>query len=225
MSSSDYLENLEFKYTKMLEDDPTSNCFVILAEVLIKRKKVDDALKVLVNGLRHNKHNVTARFLLGKIYFERWMIDNAKREFEKVIKLAPDNIAVSKILIQIYVSEENFNDALHITKKLSFYHPENEEIKALINQLSAGISVKEARTAAKENNAPQLQQTAYFNETSYDEEAGLATETLADLYFEQGHHAQAIKILSKLLEQNPGNIELLEKIEKIKKAEINLNTA
>ena len=27
------------------------------------------------------------------------------------------------------------------------------------------------------------------------------------------------------LEQNPGNIELLEKIEKIKKAEMNLNTA
>lgn len=216
MESSVYLENLENKYSNMLKDDPSSNCFVLLAEVLIKRKKVDDALKVLVNGLRHNKHNITARFLLGKIYFERWMIDNAKKEFEKVIKLAPDNIAVSKILIQIYTSEENLDEAIQVAKKLSFYHPEDEEIKTIIDQLSAGNTAKQpVKTADK---------PVYLNEEFETEVETLATETLADLYFEQGHHTQAIEILNKLLERNPGDNQLLEKIEKIKKAEMNLNT-
>ena len=224
MDSSAYLENLENKYTKMLKDDPTSNCFVLLAEVLIKRKKVDEALKVLVNGLRHNKHNITARFLLGKIYFERWMIDNAKREFEKVIKLAPDNIAVSKILIQIYSSEEDFNSALQVAKKLSFYHPENEEIKIIVRQLSDGKSFKETGKTVNENNTPS-HIPVYPTDDLITEDGNLATETLANLYFEQGHHDQAIKILNKLLEQNPGDVELLKKIEAIKKAGMNLNTA
>ena len=225
MNDSIYLENLENKYLKMLEDDPTSNCFVLLAEVLIKRKKIDEALKVLVNGLRHNKHNITARFLLGKIYFERWMIDSAKREFEKVIKMAPDNIAVSKILIQIYISEENFDAALNIANKLSFYHSENEEIKAIIEQLNSGVHVKKPVFTDDGNNAEAVQPTVYMTELSSDENETLATETLANLYFEQGHHARAIEILNKLLEQSPGNIDLMEKIEKIKKAEMNLNTA
>lgn len=222
MNSSAYLENLEKKYFDMLKDDPSSNCFVLLAEILIKRKKAEDALKVLVNGLRHNKHNITARFLLGKIYFERWMIDSAKREFEKVIKLAPDNIAVSKILIQIYTSEENTDSALKIANKLSFYHPDNEEIKLIIKQLSAGSYIKKPATASSENDNDRP--SVYTTET-FGIEEDLVTETLANLYFEQGHHAQAIEILNKLLEQSPGNIELLEKIEKIKKAEMNLNTA
>ncbi|MGI9533874.1 MAG: tetratricopeptide repeat protein [Thermodesulfobacteriota bacterium] len=208
----------------MLKDDPSSNCFVLLAEILIKRKKIEDALKVLVNGLRHNKHNITARFLLGKIYFERWMIDNAKREFEKVIKLAPDNIAVSKILIQIYTSEENIDAALKVAKKLLFYHQENEEIKLIINQLSTGNYIKEPDKPSIDNDSVINPLSAYLTETSGNE-VDLATETLANLYFEQGHHARAIEILNKLLEQNPGNNELLEKIEKIKKAELNLYTA
>ena len=73
MKGSEYLERLEEKYDKQLQDNPASNSFVLLAEVLLKLKKSDKALKVLVNGLRHNKQNTTARFLLGRIYFERWL--------------------------------------------------------------------------------------------------------------------------------------------------------
>ena len=224
MDSSAYLENLENKYLNILKDEPTSNCFVLLAEVLIKRKKVDDALKVLVNGLRHNKHNITARFLLGKIYFERWMIDNAKREFEKVIKLAPDNIAVSKILIQIYSSEENYDSALQVAKKLYFYHPENEEIKIIVRQMIEGNSVKQTDKPDGENEPPIQQTPEYLTHGLSTEDGYPATETLANLYFEQGHHARAIEILNKLLEHNPGDDELLKKLEVIKKAEMNLNT-
>ena len=69
MNNSEYLNKLEEKYSRKLNDDPTSSCFVLLAEILIKKKKTDEALRVLVNGLKHNKHNITGRFLLGKIYF------------------------------------------------------------------------------------------------------------------------------------------------------------
>ena len=219
-----YLENLEKKYTEILEDDPASECFVPLAEVLIKRKKADDALKVLISGLRHNKHNIKARFMLGNIYFDRWKIDNAKKEFEKVIKLAPDNIAVSKILIQIYSSEENFDGALQIARNLSFCYPGNKEVKAIFSQLSKDISIRETGKSADENKDETDRRFVYLNETSGDEYEGTATETLANLYFEQGHHAQSIKILNILLKQNPFNIKLLKKIEKIKNAEMNLNT-
>lgn len=215
MNNNEYLKSLETKYKKQLEDDPASNCFVLLAGVLIKLKKTDDALKVLVNGLRHNKENTTARFLLGKIYFERWLIDNAKNEFEKVIKLAPDNIAVSKILLQIYISEGNNKRVLEISDKLAFYHPGNQDLLDFIEELKSGQQPLELNDIVDE-------QSAFRSgvKIKKEPEAGTGKEIvstiLADLYFDQGYYSESLELYNKLLLNNPEDQRIIERIEKIK---------
>ena len=218
MSNSEYLKSLEIKYNNQLKNDPSSNCFVLLAEVLIKLKKTDNALKVLVNGLRHNKHNTTARFLLGKIYFERWLIDGAKKEFEKVIKLAPDNIAVSKILLQIYTSEGNDERVNEISKNLLFFHPDNRELKDFIDQLKAGDQPVELKDVVEEH-SDFKSGVVNVNNVS-DNETEIVSSTLADLYYEQGHYSDSLEIYSKLLQNNPEDKRIIERIEKIKSLDI-----
>lgn len=223
MNNSDYLEKLELKYNSQLEADPESNCFVLLAEVLIKQKKFDAALKVLVKGLRHNKHNTTARFLLGKLYFDRWMIDSAKKEFEKVIKLAPDNIAVSRILVQIYLSEGDTDSAHEIVKTLLFYHPDNAEIKNLIEDVKSGkqhMFLEEINTGDQELKIVNYDLSLRSDEQDSSE---IVSKNLADLYYNQGHLSDSLEIYEKLLLKSPGDKVLMEKIEKIRSLEINSN--
>ena len=215
MSNSEYLESLELKYNNQLQKDPSSNCFVLLAEVLIKLKKSDNALKVLVNGLMHNKHNTTARFLLGKIYFERWLIDSAKKEFEKVIKIAPDNIAVSKILLQIYSSEGNDKRFSEISDSLVFYHPDNQDLMDFIEDLKSGQQALDLRDVVDE------QSDFRSSVINSDSPAGggeqeIVSSTLADLYYEQGHYSDSLEIYNKLLLNNPGDQRIIDRIEQIK---------
>ncbi|MCZ6685883.1 MAG: tetratricopeptide repeat protein, partial [Candidatus Dadabacteria bacterium] len=92
------LAELEKKYEDILSEDPESNTFSLLANVLYRQGKTDKAIGVLIRGLGYNKNNVTARFLLGKIYYERWMINQAKKEMEKVLQYSPQNLEAAKLL-------------------------------------------------------------------------------------------------------------------------------
>jgi len=219
MSNSEYLRSLELKYNNQLQNDPASNCFVLLAEVLIKLKKFDNALKVLVNGLRHNKHNTTARFLLGKIYFDRWIIDGAKKEFEKVIKLAPDNIAVSKILLQIYTSEGNTERVGEISKNILFFHPDNHELNDFLDKLNSGEKPLELKDIVDEY-SDFKSGVSTVNNIGNINESEIVSTTLADLYYEQGHYNDSLELYNKLLLNNPEDKRIIERIEKIKSLDV-----
>lgn len=216
MSNSEYLQSLEKKYNSQLQNDPASNCFVLLAEVLIKLRKSDNALKVLVNGLRHNKHNITARFLLGKIYFDRWLIDGAKKEFEKVIKLAPDNIAVSKILLQIYTSEGNEERVGEISKNILFFHPDNQELMNFLDDVKSGSNVVELKDIVDEYSDFKSGVSNVSEMMRSGNEEEIVSSTLAELYYEQGHYKDSLELYNKLLLNNPTDQSIIERIEKIK---------
>ena len=219
MNNSEYLESLEKKYNKQLQNDPASNSFVLLAEVLLKLKKSDKALKVLVNGLRHNKNNTTARFLLGRIYFERWLIDSAKKEFEKVIKLAPDNIAVSKILLQIYTSEGNEDRAGEISRNILFFHPDNQELNEFLNELNSGSQTLELKDMVDEY-ADFKSSVLNVKDISNSKGSDIVSSTLAELYYEQGHYKDSLELYNKLLLINPADKSIIERIEKLKSLDV-----
>ncbi len=219
MDNSEYLESLEKKYNKQLQNDPASNCFVLLAEVLLKLKKSDKALKVLVNGLRHNKYNTTARFLLGRIYFERWLIDSAKKEFEKVIKLAPDNIAVSKILLQIYTSEGNEDRVGEISRNILFFHPDNQELNEFLNELNSGSQTLELKDMVDEY-ADFKSSVLNVKDISNSKGSDIVSSTLAELYYEQGHYKDSLELYNKLLLINPADKSIIERIEKLKSLDV-----
>jgi len=215
------------KYEKVLADDPSSVAFIFLAQVLYKQGKVDKAVNVLINGLRYNKKSVTGRFLLGKIYYDRWMIEQARREFRAVVELAPDNLAAARTLVEIYVSEESFGKAIEVLRTARMYHPHDEAIAADIQGLEERLGRKEAKEA-EFRAAKERIQSSLGARTDAEPAAGLksgdagtATLTMAGLYIDQGLFENACKVLEKILEREPDNRRVREELEKTRLLLIN----
>lgn len=202
---SDYrnLEELEKKYEEILEQNPRSNTFVMLAEVLIKRKKFKRAIEVLNRGLTTNRNNITARFLLGRIYYENWMIDQAKKHFEFILSVSPDNLASVNYLVEIYRSEGKLEKALGITQNALFYFPDNSDVTVMKEAIQKEITNVDTASAHESGNREP------GSDDATDQEVAVASGTLADLYLKQGHYNECIKICDKLLLKNydPGIVE------------------
>jgi len=217
-STEDELVKFEEKYERILSQDPSSVTFIFLAQVLHKQGKVDKAIKVLINGLKYNRNSVTGRFLLGKIYYDRWLIEQAKREFRAVIELAPDNLAACKMLVQIHKSEEAYGKALELLKTASAYHPHDASITCELTEIEALLSSAEKKE--KEFlGARESIRTAFESKSAEELESGLKqrekelfTETIADIYIAQGLYDKACKILEKMHEMDPGNDAVANKL-------------
>ena len=227
LSNSEKKSELEKRYEQQIKDAPNSGIFLIFAELLIKKGKVDKAIGVLVNGLKHNKENVTARFLLGKIYYERWMVDLAKKELEKVISLAPDNLAALKILVEIYKSENDEFKAKEILMKAQKYYPNNVEIERRLNSMETNTQVKldfninEKRSNNHNSGSPKSNSLKNAEISSDTSSEYVVSEILADLYLQQGHYIEAVKVYEALLNKEPSDFRLKEKLDKCKSLFLN----
>jgi tetratricopeptide (TPR) repeat protein len=193
--SQEELKALREKYENLLAENPSSGAFVFLAEVLIKCGEVERAVSVLTEGLKHNPQNVTAKFILGKILYDRGMVEQAKKEMEEIVQSAPDNVAASKILIQIYRMEGKPEKALDVAQSVSFFLPGDDEIREVVEGLKKEIAVAEERKKEEllESIGEQEDESLLFESEIY-------TETMADLYMNQGLYEEAIRVFEKLLE-------------------------
>lgn len=217
-STEDELVKYEEKYERILSQDPSSVAFIFLAQVLYKQGKVDKAIKVLINGLRYNRNSVTARFLLGKIYYDRWLIEQAKREFKAVVELAPDNLAACKMLVQIHRSEEAYGKALDLLRTAVAYHPHDASISCELTEIEALFSSAEKKDR-EFRSARESIRTAFETKSEEDLESGvkqqekeLLTETMADIYMAQGLYEKACSVLEKIRENDPGNDAVTKKL-------------
>ena len=209
---------LKDRYEELVLKDPSSPKFVFLAEILRKQGDVHRATEILIKGLRSNPDSITARSILGKIYYDRWMIDQAKNEMEKVIRVVPDNIDAAKMLIQIYRSEENYNKALETCYSALVFNPEDDdltkELKVLLKEVSNdGNKIATTETGRMINYIPEIEETSEEEPPSDSVIEELYTEAMANLYIDQGLYEKAIAVLEKLLAREPENISVRTKLD------------
>src|SRR5215212_1696846 len=85
-----------------MANESVSRAFVNAAKDLSDAGKFGDAIKTLLDGLKQYPNFISARVLLGDVY---WVSGNpalAKAELEQVIKSVPDNFAARRKLAVIY---------------------------------------------------------------------------------------------------------------------------
>jgi len=221
---NDYeLAEMEKKYEEILLEKPESNSFSLLAQILYTQGKTDKAIGVLIRGLGYNKNNVTARFLLGKIYYERWMIDQAKREMEKVLEIAPDNLEAAKLLYQIYRSEDKLVKALETLSAAYTFHSGDENVLHEMQDIKKEISKMEGQLSKQVFETPVDSRKIKDIETdSSSNNEEVYTETMADLYIQQGQYDKARAVLEKIFTNEDDRNLAIEKLEKTKLNKINL---
>lgn len=217
------LAELEKKYENILSEDPVSNSFSLLANVLYRQGKTDKAIGVLIRGLGYNKNNVTARFLLGKIYCERWMINQAKKEMEKVLQYSPQNLEAAKLLSQIYRSEDKCDEALQTLSVAYSFHSSDENVVVEMKEIKKEISKKKAKLSKQVFETPagsRKIKDMEIDDSSKNEE--VYTETMANLYIEQGQYDKAREVLEKIFTNETERNLAIEKLEETKLNKMNL---
>lgn len=228
MSGKENMEDHELaelgkKYENTLSEDPKSNTFSLLANVLYRQGKTDKAIGVLIRGLGYNKNNVTARFLLGKIYYERWMINQAKKEMEKVLQYSPQNLEAAKLLSQIYRSEDKWDKALQTLSVAYSFHSSDENVVVEMKEIKKEISKKEAKLSKQVFETPAGSRKIKgmeIDDSSKNEE--VYTETMANLYIEQGQYDKAREVLEKIFTNETERNLAIEKLEETKLNKMNL---
>ncbi|MEM7828751.1 MAG: tetratricopeptide repeat protein [Candidatus Aenigmatarchaeota archaeon] len=80
------------KYEAILAKDPKSVVFAPLADAYRKAGMLDDAIRVCTEGLKYHPDHTGGRVVLGRVYFEKGLFDEAQRELERAVKISPENI-------------------------------------------------------------------------------------------------------------------------------------
>ncbi|BCB97204.1 hypothetical protein JZK55_21260 [Dissulfurispira thermophila] len=97
MEDSIYIKRLK----ERLRQDPDSKVFLSLAEELRKQDKIDEAIAVLINGIKKHPDFIAARLTLGRWYLSIDMLSEAQKEYMEIIKQYPDNVFALKGLDEI----------------------------------------------------------------------------------------------------------------------------
>ncbi len=130
------------KLTERISKDPRSKLFVPLAEEYKKIGEVEMAIHILSEGLKNNPGYVTARSLLGRLFFEKGELIAAQKEFEEVVKVIPDNLLAQKKLGDLYALQHNQAEALNHYKRALALNPGDESLASLVSAIQKGLEVQ-----------------------------------------------------------------------------------
>ena len=121
------------KYVKLIARDPRA--FASLANVLLNKGYVDEAISVCEEGLEADPDFVAGRAVLGKCYVKDGKIDKAQEEFEAILEKNHDNVVALIGLGEIYYSMEMYGEALEMYERLLFIDPMNEEFQEMLGKI------------------------------------------------------------------------------------------
>jgi tetratricopeptide (TPR) repeat protein len=155
----------------------TSPLFVGLAEEYRAAGRLPEAIRALEKGLEAHQDYVAARVALARAYLEAGRTDDAAAMFSRALALDTANMVSIKSLAEIHVSR---GEKIEAIKKYKLYHA-----------LSGDRAAEEIIGHLEEEIGPQPAAA----------EAG--GRVLADLYFEQGHYAEALAAYEGLWHADP----------------------
>jgi Tfp pilus assembly protein PilF len=87
---------------RRLEKDPASIAFAQLAEEYRRGGDYEQAISICRDGLAHHPGYLSAQVTLGRALIETGQFDEARKELEAVLSVAPDNLAAIRALAEIH---------------------------------------------------------------------------------------------------------------------------
>ena len=167
-------------YRQIMSKDPSSQAFIYLAEALWEREMYTEAIETCVNGLRLHPHDLRARVILGMSHLRTDELELAEAELLKAKEMLEINTVTYQALAEVYDKQGDVDQA--------------DSYRRLFQTIIApGIG---------ENGAAEFEVESPAEETER-KEVEVATATMAELYIEQGHLAEAIEVYRRILQSDP----------------------
>ncbi|TRZ97411.1 MAG: tetratricopeptide repeat protein [Nitrospiraceae bacterium] len=180
--------------------ESASRAFTTEAKELVDAGQFGEAIEVLQQGLKKFPKIVSARVLLGEIYQTSGDLALARVELEQVIKTTPDNFAAHRHLAQVYRDLGDKHAAAKACEAVLQANPQDREMKDLLEEL-----------LGEPKEEPALSMETEAEETD--------SETLAELYIVQGHREKGLEVYRRLVEKDPDNMKLHERIMALEEGE------
>lgn len=131
-----------------LKADPKSRLFFPLAEELRKAGQLDEAEKVLRNGLANHPTYLSAWVSLGRVLRDLSRYQDATEPLAKALQLDPGNVVVARLMAENYYS---LGEKVEAIKKYKLVHallPADDDIKAMIERLDMELHPPSVSAAA-----------------------------------------------------------------------------
>ena len=187
-----------------LEKDPASPAFFPLAHLLLAKEQDARAEGLLRQGLEIFPAYAAARVLLGKILHSKGLFEDAVIELEAAARISPWNLEAQRLLADSYLNSGDEAGAQRARAIVGMFDPLSEEGRAAL-----GVAPAPVTPATKENRAKEE------TPAPPGEAEAVPTLSLAELYTSQGHLDKAADVYRRLLEEDPGNDDLGEKLSAI----------
>lgn len=217
--------------------ESASRAFMTEAKELADAGQFGKAIEVLQQGLKKFPKMVSARVLLGEVYWTSGDAALARVELEQVIKTAPDNFAAHRKLALIYRDVGDRHAAAKACEAVLQANPKDREMRDVLEELLG--EHKEEKAKADEKKAPaqeeakatkatvRLSESPVAEKPAGEEEITLSletaeetdSETLAELYISQGHREKGLEVYRRLVEKDPDNMKLHERIMALEEGE------
>lgn len=200
-----------------------SNFFTQLAEAYRLQGRLDEAIDTCRKGLEKMPDALLGRLILGRCYLEKGLTAEAKEELEKVAAGIEECLSVYKLLSQVYLQEKNVDRALEVLRKALYFPPEEEKPQKGLTPMEMDLFHRKVQPflAGRKPEAQDELQESQKAAAGEKAQNGFQTDTLAEIYIQQGRKEKALAIFQEILSREPENITVKEKLaalqEQIKK--------
>jgi|ERR1035437_4101144 tetratricopeptide (TPR) repeat protein len=214
---------------KKLAQNPDSLIFVPLADAYRKAGQLQEAIDVCKKGLEKHPAYMSARVVLGRIYGEKNMLEEAVVELQKVEKADVDNIMVHSMLGSVYLKKKMYADAVSQFQRVLALNPDDTETQ---EKLEEALAAKQEPAAAKETSPVKHAEPAKPVEVQNASVAAPAAKAgpgkdadpkldvqknmkAAELYTKKEEFDKAIEIYKEILDRDQENIIVSQRLREI----------
>jgi len=122
---------------RRVQSDPAPFVYAQLAEEYRRAGRLSDAVTCCRSGLERHPGYLSARLILARSLtaLARW--DEAAEEYEQVVAAAPDNLAATRELAEIYEKRARTNEALTYYRRALALARNDRSLEAAIERLSS----------------------------------------------------------------------------------------
>lgn len=194
------------KLKERIRQQPDSKLFLSLAEELKKLDRLDDAISILIDGIKRNPEFIAAHLTLGRWYLSSNMFMEAKREFSEAIDKSPGNSFARRGLAEanknLGIPEQTEGEYLKPPEK----SPEEQDAAIQLAPKGTGAAITAedyvADTDARELDSVEKKLSGAFEE--------------AERLIAEGHYRKALGIYNNVLQAGGDDKKLLQRIEELK---------
>jgi tetratricopeptide (TPR) repeat protein len=124
--------------------DPSSLVFLRLAEALRRRRQLDAALKVALQGLSRYPHLPDAHDLYARILTDKHDYASAFDEWDTVLRLAPQHLGAHKGIGFLYYRAGEPDHALYHLRIAAELDPADDGLRAAVERVAGGQEIWES---------------------------------------------------------------------------------